>query len=99
MAATDPGPRDHLITRSLERQLGDLDSELVDEVALDAAEGPERLARHAMGELRRDLADHDEADAQAKRINSLLDDLGSEEARDAALVIPPKILQGIKGRS
>jgi len=53
MTDTDPGPRDHLITRALERALSALASEVRDEAALDAAEAPERLARHAMDELRR----------------------------------------------
>jgi superfamily II DNA or RNA helicase/HKD family nuclease len=99
MASTDPGPRDHLITRSLERDLGELAPDLVDDAPLDAAEAPERLARHAMGELRRDLAASDRADVQAEQVNALLVGLGSEEAADAAVVIPPKVLQGIKERS
>src|SRR3954465_13410522 len=99
MASTDPGPRDHLITRSLQRDLGELDPDLIDDAPLDAAEAPDRLARHAMGELRRDLTAYDLADLQAEQVNALLGSLASEEAADAAVVIPPKVLQGIKERS
>jgi hypothetical protein len=72
MASLEPGPRDHLITLSLRRSLDDLDPEVIDEGALDAAEAPDRLARHAAGELRRDLAGDDSADGQAERTNAAL---------------------------
>ena len=38
-----PGPRDHLVTRALERLLQTLDPEVREDAALDPAEGPERL--------------------------------------------------------
>ena len=38
-----PGPRDHLFTEALERDLDGLESELRVEEALDVAEAPERL--------------------------------------------------------
>ena len=37
----------------------ELDAEFREEVALDRAEGPERLARHAMAEIARQLAKED----------------------------------------
>ena len=36
MGTTDPGPRDHLVTRALERTLTDLDAELLDEHPLES---------------------------------------------------------------
>ncbi len=60
-----PGPRDHLITRAFERLLQRLDAEFREDIPLDPYEGPERLARHAMGEIARQLASDDDADAQA----------------------------------
>src|SRR6185437_4631297 len=65
---------------------------------LDPAEGPERLARHAMKEIRRDLAGVDSADDQAQQLNGLLADL-DDDASDALLEIPPRVLTGIKARS
>ena len=56
MSATEPGPRDHLITRRLGRDLRGLAPDVIDESPLDAAEAPDRLARHAMDELRREFA-------------------------------------------
>lgn len=98
-ASIDPGPRDHLITHALKRELRRLDPDVVDTVPLDPAEGPDRLARHAMEELRRDLASDEQADVQAEHVNELLRTLRSEEATSAQVVVPPKVLQGIKGRS
>jgi len=80
MAATDPGPRDHLITRSLERDLGDLAAEVREEKALDAADAPERLARHAMDELRRELTSSESADEQAMRLNEVLRQVAGERS-------------------
>ncbi len=99
MAATDPGPRDHLVTRALERALEQLDPETRVEDPLDPAEGPDRLARYAMEEIRRELSEDVSADDQASRINQVLDDLGGADSRGRELVRPPRILQGIKGRS
>lgn len=94
-----PGPRDHLITRALERRLAALESELRAEQPLDPAEGPERLARHAMVQIRGDLEDLETADEQAGRINEILETFVDEEARDAQVELPPRLLTGIKGRS
>ena len=57
MTDIEPGLRDHLLTRRLKHALARLDEELVHDEPLDAAEGPERLARHAMIELSQILAD------------------------------------------
>jgi HKD family nuclease len=99
MASTDPGPRDHLITRSLERDLSDLDAEVRDEQHLDPAEAPERLSRHAMGELKRRLDGDEPADAQARRVNEILRQFGGDETTDAEVALPARLLQGIKARS
>jgi HKD family nuclease len=99
MGTTDPGPRDHLVTRALERALTDLDAELIDEQPLDAAEAPDRLARHAMGELRVNLGDNDSADAQAERVNAIVRTFADGDQPDAQVSLPARVLQGIKGRS
>lgn len=95
----DPGPRDHLVTRRLERDLRRLTAEVIDEAPLDGAEAPERLARHVMDELRRELAADDDASAdQASRVNTLL--AGAiGDGTDAEVLIPPRLLRGIKARS
>ncbi len=99
MGTTDPGPRDHLVTRALERGLKSLTSDVIDQSPLDGAEAPDRLARHVMEELRRELAAHDDsADEKAERVNALL--LGVDgDSSDAHIVVPAQVLQGIKGRS
>jgi len=92
-----PGPRDHLITRLLARRLAGLAPELLIAGPLDAAEAPERLARHAMDEIRRSLDDQDkDASAQAERVNRLLAGVGDD---DATVESPPRILRGVLGRS
>jgi superfamily II DNA or RNA helicase/HKD family nuclease len=99
MAATDPGPRDHLVTRALQRELSQLASELLLEEPLDPAEAPDRLARHVMAELRREL-DHDgSSDEKAERVNQLLGQLGGGIADRAGLVLPTRLLTGIQERS
>jgi len=99
MGATDPGPRDHLVTRRLERELRELAPEVVDATDLDEAEAPDRLARHVMEELRADLAATDStAAAQARRVNELLRRTIQDSA-DSQVVVPPRILRGIKARS
>ena len=50
-----PGPRDQLITRALERLLAEIGTEFRMAEPLDPAERPERLARHAMAEIARQL--------------------------------------------
>src|SRR5450755_4205626 len=99
VSATDPGPRDHLITRALTRELEDLDPEVLVETPLDAAEAPERLARHAMDEIRRQLDDDESADRQVGRVNDALRDLAGDGYNEREVVQPPRVLQGIKGRS
>src|SRR4051812_186173 len=99
MAAAGPGPRDHLITRSLERDLASLAPETVDAKNLDPVEAPERLARHAMQELRRELAGDDEpADAQARRVNDVLRIATGQRDLESEVAIPARVLQGIKDR-
>ena len=98
MDSLAPGPRDHLLTDALERDLDGLDAELRVEEALDVAEAPERLARHAMNEIRRDLGDIDSSDEQAGQINDLLAELSNPDP-GAAIQIPARVLLGIKGRS
>ena len=99
MSATDPGPRDHLVTRALRVMLDQVEAELLLEESLDPAEGPERLARHAMEQIRRDLAAEESSDTQASRVNALLGDLADGDAEDLKLEIPPQVLLGIRARS
>lgn len=96
-----PGPRDHLVTRGLQQELDRLDDEVVDEQRLDPAEAPERLARHAMGVLRRELDPDVPADDQAIRLNSTLYGLVGEQADalDDEVALPARILHGVRGRS
>jgi hypothetical protein len=93
-----PGPRDHLFIQAVERDLDGLEPELRVEEALDVAEAPERLARHAMNEIRRDLEDTESSDDQADQINALLAGLPNADP-GAAVQIPARVLLGIKGRS
>ena len=99
MSATDPGPRDHLVTRALRAMLDQVEAELLLEEPLDSAEGPERLARHAMEQIRRDLAGEESSDTQVSRVNALLGDLTGGGAEDSQLEIPPQVLLGIRARS
>jgi len=99
MGATDPGPRDHLVTRRLERELTGLAPEVIDEQLLDPAEAPDRLARHAMHELSRGLAGDEASDHQASRVNKLLGAFTANQADEANVSLPARILQGIKDRS
>ena len=55
MFAVEPGLRDHLITRAIQRSLSVLEAELKEDTALDPIEAPDRLARYMMDELRRVL--------------------------------------------
>jgi HKD family nuclease len=83
----------------LERGLEGVDQAIRVQEALDPAEGPERLARHAMAEIRRQLAEDEVADEHAQRVNALLTHLGSGTLGDAEVLRPPKVLRGIKDRS
>jgi hypothetical protein len=100
MASTDPGPRDHLITRALKRELSAVAAEALDESPLDAAEAPDRLARHAMDELRRELrVEGAAADVQARTVNEILRRFAPGAGGAAEVAVPARVLQGIKGRS
>ena len=97
-----PGPRDHLVTRALETLLERIGGEFREDVALDPAEGPKRLARHAMAEIARQLAAADEtADEQVIRLNRLLRGIvpSEDDWAQTELVVPAKVLSGIKARS
>ncbi|HTU80202.1 MAG TPA: hypothetical protein VMF09_15730 [Solirubrobacteraceae bacterium] len=52
-----------------------------------------------MAQIRSELAGLDTADDQAARINRLLETIGGEEAQDAQLELPARVLTGIRGRS
>src|SRR4051794_35901851 len=97
--STEPGPRDHLITRALERLLTQLDAELIEHRPLDPVEAPDRLARHLAEELRRELAGSETSGEQAERVNQLLGRFVSAETHEAAVALPARILNGIRGRS
>ena len=102
MDPISPGPRDHLLTRALQEALSKLDPELLERAALDPAEAPERLGRHLMEEARRAFAADkgEDADRQSAMVNALLRELlDSEDANKAEIVLPARILQGIRSRS
>ncbi len=96
-----PGPRDHLITESLARELSGLDPEVIVEASLDPAEGPSRLARHAMREIERELAIDESADVQAERLNRVLRQVANSESPSEGLqvALPPRVLLGIRARA
>ncbi len=94
-----PGPRDHLITRRLRARLAGVDDELQIVEYLDPAEAPERLARHAMEELRRGLDSGEGSDEQAARVNQVIRQVGSDDSPESELEIPARLLQGIKERA
>ncbi|MTD46415.1 DUF3427 domain-containing protein [Conexibacter sp. W3-3-2] len=97
MTSPPSGPRDHLITNALERELTALDPALVDVAPLDPAEAPERLARHAQQELRRALAsDARNTNDQASALNAALTGLDPDSVEVA---LPARVLQGIRDRS
>ncbi len=99
MSSTDPGPRDHLVTGPLASELSGLSDDVRLEQPLDAAEAPERLARHAMEELRRGLgADDEPSDRQARRVNDVLRQLASGDGAPAEVALPARVLHGIRGR-
>jgi superfamily II DNA or RNA helicase/HKD family nuclease len=91
-----PGPRDHLVTRALRRALGELDPRVVDIEHIDAAEAPERLARHLAAVVRRILAMSEEATAQADVVNDLLQLADGDMAVQEEIPTPPQILTGIR---
>lgn len=100
MPSTDPGPRDHLVTDPLASELSELSEDVRLEQRLDPAEAPERLARHAMEELRRGLGGDDQpSDHQAQRVNDVLRQLASGDGAPAEVALPARVLHGIKGRS
>jgi hypothetical protein len=86
----------------LERLLDELGTEFRDDVALDPAEAPERLARHAMAEIARQLgAAVETADEQVIRLNRLLRGIvpSGDDWAQAEVVVPARVLSGIKARS
>lgn len=100
MDSIKPGPRDHLLTRRLRTVLAGLDPKFLVEASLDDAEAPARLARHLMNEVRLALASDDSADTQATTVNHLLQEvLEAPDAGNAEVLLPARILQGIKGKS
>jgi hypothetical protein len=63
----------------MERELRELPADVVVAEPLDPAEGPERLARHGMHELARELAATASAEDQAERLNGVLRQLRMAE--------------------
>src|SRR5690349_19503609 len=99
MDTTNPGPRDHVVTRAIARALSEVDDGLVDVQSLDAAEAPERLARHTMDELRVALDGEKSVDRQAAQVNAILRTLDASSSPDAEVSLPARVVVGIKGRS
>jgi superfamily II DNA or RNA helicase/HKD family nuclease len=83
----------------MEHALRRVDPEVLDQIPLDRAEAPERLARHAMSEIRVNLDGEESADAQAKRVNSIVRSLEASDHPDAEISLPARVLLGIKGRT
>lgn len=83
------------MTRALEEALAALPSEAVDTEGLDAAEGPQRLARHLAAAVRRALASRDDAEQQAVALNELLLVADSDGRRDT-VALPPRVLTAIR---
>ena len=81
-----PGPRDHVVTASLQGELVALRDDQPVTKGLDSTEGPHRLARHAMLELRRYLETDNSAVSQTEKINRILREF---DANDAEIVVPP----------
>lgn len=94
-----PGPRDHLVTEGMARALRAVPDELRIETSLDATEAPDRLARHAMASIRRDLDRAEPADTQARRVNTLLAGLVNDGHDERTVALPARVLEGIRGRS
>jgi len=100
MESIAPGLRDHLLTRALERVLAEIDPALLVSDLLDPAEAPERLSRHLMAEVRGVLGEEGSADAQAEDVNRLLGQvLRREDAEAVEIVVPARVLQGVRARS
>src|SRR3954453_7242609 len=99
MSVTEPGPRDHLVTRAIERALTRVDPEVLDEIPLDPAEAPERLARHAMSEIRVSLDSEESANTQAERVNAIVRSFDASDQRDAEISLPARVLLGIRDRT
>src|SRR3954453_8437279 len=99
MSVTEPGPRDHLVTRAIERALTRVDPEVLDEIPLDPAEAPVRLARHAMSEIRVSLDSEESANTQAERVNAIVRSFDASDQRDAEISLPARVLLGIKDRT
>src|SRR3954469_529428 len=100
MSAVQPGPRDHLVRRALERALAELSPDLIEQSPLDPAEAPSRLARHALEEIARILDKEQPADDQARRVNEVLRRLaGDGEDTDSEVALPARILHGIRSRT
>ena len=93
------GPRDHLITARLRAVLDSVEPELLVSESLDRTEAPERLARHAMEEVRRSLDPEEAADDQAIRVNDLIKDLGVDQEELDEVDLPARILRGIKAKA
>jgi superfamily II DNA or RNA helicase/HKD family nuclease len=93
-----PGPRDHLVTRQVAEALAAIDPTLVDRVALDAAEGPARLARHLATVIQRALGElADDAEAQTALVNDLIRARAAAEDRhDELVAVPPELWQALR---
>ena len=93
-----PGPRDHLVTERVAEVLAAIDPSLIDRIALDAAEGPARFARHLSAVIERALLDvADDAHAQAAIVNDLVAARAAPEDRHGELVtLPPELWQSLR---
>lgn len=88
-----PGPRDHLLTERLAAALAALPPEVIKQQPLDAAEAPDRLARHLADALLPVLMNMSLSDEQAALINLLVANANGD--RGDAIVQPPMVLNDV----
>jgi len=89
-----PGPRDELVTDSLQKQLDSVDDKLIDAPPLDPGEAPDRLAQYARDQIRIALEGDPSAESQVMLVNralSLVDGEGTD-----SISLPARVLKGIK---
>src|SRR3954449_8235947 len=100
MTELPPGLREELLTTATARALSAFDEELVSRAELDAAEAPDRLARHLAAVTKRLLAQMSDyglsPDEQAQIVNRAVELLSPEDADEADLLsLPIGLLHGI----
>ena len=96
MTDLTPGLRDELVTAAADEALSRLDVELVELADLDAAEAPERFARHAAAVIARMLESMRDADASAESQALAVNEILARIADADVVHVPPSVLTGIR---